>query len=114
MLQLVLAVSAFTAAAAELLLDGYLDIDGAGAARLTEEGRGPAATTHTTATTRGRVTPRQRNGGIGAVLLEALELHARSAEFDTPIVWPSDRSSPLYRRSGFQPPEEPVELPLDP
>ncbi|WP_314241544.1 hypothetical protein [Streptomyces sp. DSM 40907] len=32
------------AAAAELLLDGYLDIDGAGAARLTEEGREPGRT----------------------------------------------------------------------
>ncbi|MFF4420767.1 hypothetical protein ACFY04_08255 [Streptomyces sp. NPDC001549] len=31
-------------AAAELLLDGYLDIDGAGAARLTEEGREPGRT----------------------------------------------------------------------
>ncbi|MFF4444049.1 hypothetical protein [Streptomyces sp. NPDC001502] len=32
------------AAAAELLLGGYLDIDGAGAARLTEEGREPGRT----------------------------------------------------------------------
>lgn len=32
------------AAAAELLLDGYLDIDGPGAARLTEEGREPGRT----------------------------------------------------------------------
>ncbi|WP_405786290.1 GNAT family N-acetyltransferase [Streptomyces sp. NBC_01367] len=59
------------------------------------------------------VTPPHRNKGIGSALLEALELHARRAEFDTLIVWPSDRSSPLYRRSGYQPPEELVELPLD-
>ncbi|MCX4803657.1 hypothetical protein ACFWWM_34380 [Streptomyces sp. NPDC058682] len=43
-LQLVLTVSAFTVAAAELLLDGYPDIDGPGAARLTEKGRGPGPT----------------------------------------------------------------------
>lgn len=28
-------------------------------------------------------------------------------------IWPSERSSPLWRRSGFQPPEERLELPLD-
>ncbi|MFB7255467.1 GNAT family N-acetyltransferase [Streptomyces nojiriensis] len=59
------------------------------------------------------VTPPRRNGGIGSALLEALELHARSAGFDTLVVWPSDRSSPLYRRSGFRSPEELLELPLD-
>ncbi|MFA7764170.1 hypothetical protein [Streptomyces sp. NRRL S-448] len=32
---------------------------------------------------------------------------------EVPSDWPSDRSSPLYRRSGFRPPEELLELPLD-
>lgn len=49
----------------------------------------------------------------GSALLEALKQHARSAGFDTLIVWPSERSSPLWQRSGFQPPEELLELPLD-
>ncbi|MFD3471350.1 GNAT family N-acetyltransferase [Streptomyces sp. NPDC058682] len=59
------------------------------------------------------VMPPQRIKGIGSALLEALELHSRRAGFDTLIVWPSDRGSPLHRRCGDQPPEELVELPLD-
>ncbi|MEU8785389.1 GNAT family N-acetyltransferase [Streptomyces sp. NPDC048637] len=59
------------------------------------------------------VTPSQRNKGAGSVLLGALKQHARSAGFDTLIVWPSERSSPLWQRSGFQLPEELLELPLD-
>ncbi|MFH8580945.1 GNAT family N-acetyltransferase [Streptomyces zaomyceticus] len=58
------------------------------------------------------VTPPQRNKGTGSALLEALTRHSRSAGFESLIVWPSDRSSPLYRRSGFQPSEELLELPL--
>ncbi|GAA2593183.1 GNAT family N-acetyltransferase [Streptomyces tubercidicus] len=59
------------------------------------------------------VTPSQRNRGAGSALLEAMKQHSRSAGFDTLIVWPSQRSSPLWQRSGFQPPEELLELPLD-
>lgn len=59
------------------------------------------------------VTPSQRNKGAGSVLLEALKQHSRSVGFDTLIVWPSERSSPLWQRSGFQRPEELLELPLD-
>ncbi|MEV3987330.1 GNAT family N-acetyltransferase [Streptomyces sp. NPDC049837] len=60
------------------------------------------------------VTPSQRNRGIGSALLEALQRHARGAGFDTLVVWPSERSSPLWRRSGFESPEELLELPLVP
>ncbi|MBL1098604.1 GNAT family N-acetyltransferase [Streptomyces coffeae] len=59
------------------------------------------------------VTPSRRNKGVGAALLEALTQHSRGADYDTLIVWPSEHSSPLYRRSGFQPPEEVLELSLD-
>ncbi|MFB7588907.1 GNAT family N-acetyltransferase [Streptomyces sp. NPDC056169] len=59
------------------------------------------------------VLPSQRNKGAGAALLEALKQHARSAGLEGLIVWPSERSTPLYQRSGFQPPEELLELPLD-
>ncbi|ORT58104.1 GNAT family N-acetyltransferase [Streptomyces sp. CB03238] len=59
------------------------------------------------------VTPLQRNKGAGSALLEALNRHSRRVGFDTLIVWPSERSSPLWQRYGFQPPEELLELPFD-
>lgn len=59
------------------------------------------------------ITPSQRNRGAGSALLEALNQHCRSIGFDTLIVWPSERSSPLWQRSDFQPPGELLELPLD-
>ncbi|MFG2776221.1 GNAT family N-acetyltransferase [Streptomyces sp. NPDC048350] len=59
------------------------------------------------------VMPAQRNKGAGSALLEALKQHSLSAGLEGLIVWPSERSTPLYRRSGFQPPEELLELPLD-
>ncbi|MEU6819646.1 GNAT family N-acetyltransferase [Streptomyces atriruber] len=59
------------------------------------------------------VTPPQRGKGAGSALLEALEEHARNAGFNTLIAWPSERSSPLWQRSGFRAPEELLELPLD-
>ncbi|MEU6764091.1 GNAT family N-acetyltransferase [Streptomyces sp. NPDC046853] len=58
------------------------------------------------------VTPSQRDQGTGSALLKALKQYARSAGFNTLIVWPSERSSPLWQRSGFQPAEV-LELPLD-
>ncbi|MFD9030939.1 GNAT family N-acetyltransferase [Streptomyces sp. NPDC059567] len=59
------------------------------------------------------VLPSQRDNGVGSALLEALKQHSRGAGFEGLIVWPSERSTPLYRRSGFRPPEELLELPLD-
>lgn len=59
------------------------------------------------------VLPPRRNKGVGSALLEALKQHARSVGLEGLIVWPSERSTPLYQRSGFQPPEELLELPLD-
>ena len=49
------------------------------------------------------VVPSQRNRGLGGHLLEALRRHARSQGLDVLIVWPSERSVPLYQRAGFQP-----------
>ncbi|MFD0162998.1 GNAT family N-acetyltransferase [Streptomyces decoyicus] len=48
------------------------------------------------------VVPGHRNRGLGAALLEALQRHARGRGMDVLIVWPSERSVPLYRRAGFQ------------
>lgn len=58
------------------------------------------------------VLPSQRNKGAGSALLEALTQHARSACLEGLVVWPSERSTPLYQHLGFQPPEELLELPL--
>ncbi|MEU7729120.1 GNAT family N-acetyltransferase [Streptomyces sp. NPDC040724] len=58
------------------------------------------------------VLPPQRNDGVGTALLAALKRHARGAGLEGLIVWPSELSTPLYRRCGFQPPEELLELPL--
>ncbi|MEU9862537.1 GNAT family N-acetyltransferase [Streptomyces sp. NPDC047971] len=58
------------------------------------------------------VLPSHRNQGAGSALLEALKQYARTAGIEGLIVWPSERSAPLYRRSGFHPPEELLELPL--
>ncbi|KIZ15794.1 GNAT family N-acetyltransferase [Streptomyces natalensis] len=55
------------------------------------------------------VVPPQRNRGFGSQLLEALRLHARSRGMDVLIVWPSDRSVPLYRRAGFEPSDQLLE-----
>ncbi|MEV0373634.1 GNAT family N-acetyltransferase [Streptomyces sp. NPDC050636] len=55
------------------------------------------------------VAPSQRNRGFGAALLDALRLHAQHHGMDTLIVWPSERSVPLYQRAGFQPPVELLE-----
>ncbi len=55
------------------------------------------------------VVPSQRNRGLGTALLEALKLHARGLGMDVLIVWPSERSDPLYRRAGFQPSAELLE-----
>ncbi|WP_067969421.1 GNAT family N-acetyltransferase [Nocardiopsis trehalosi] len=58
------------------------------------------------------VAPAQRGKGAGSALLEALTRHSRGSGLETLIAWPSERSSPLWRRSGFRLPEELVELPL--
>ncbi|MEU5792553.1 GNAT family N-acetyltransferase [Streptomyces sp. NPDC047813] len=58
------------------------------------------------------VEPAYRNQGAGTALLDALTSYARGARLETLIVWPSERSDPLYRRSGFRPPAELLERPL--
>ncbi|MFJ5803751.1 GNAT family N-acetyltransferase [Streptomyces decoyicus] len=55
------------------------------------------------------VTPSQRNMGAGSALLEALQQYCRGVGFDALIVWPAKRGSPLWRRSGVQPPQELLE-----
>jgi len=60
------------------------------------------------------VTPEQRNRGLGKALLDEVTRHARAHQLDTLIVWPSERSAPLYRRCGFGRPGELLEQPVAP
>jgi GNAT superfamily N-acetyltransferase len=50
-----------------------------------------------------------RNQGIGAAMLEQLHAAAHADRYEVLIVWPSDRSVPLYRRNDFAPPNELLE-----
>ena len=58
------------------------------------------------------VTPAHRGHGLGSLLLDALRTHTRDENFDTLVVWPSERSASLYKRTGFALPRELLELPL--
>ncbi|MFF9480159.1 GNAT family N-acetyltransferase [Streptomyces sp. NPDC014733] len=60
------------------------------------------------------VTPEQRNRGLGRALLDEVNAYARAHRLDTLIVWPSERSAPLYRRCGFDGPAELLEQPVEP
>ncbi|MGW3809823.1 N-acetyltransferase family protein [Micromonospora sp. NPDC005113] len=60
------------------------------------------------------VTPEQRNRGLGRALLDEVTRYARAHRLDTLIVWPSERSAPLYRRCGFDGPGELLEQPVAP
>ncbi|MFD9477506.1 MULTISPECIES: GNAT family N-acetyltransferase [Streptomyces] len=59
------------------------------------------------------VCPEYRNQGIGRALLDEAVRHGRQSPLDTLIVWPSERSAPLYVRAGFSTPEEVLELPIE-
>jgi GNAT superfamily N-acetyltransferase len=58
------------------------------------------------------VTPAERNAGAGTALLNAVIAHCRSRQVDTVFLWPTERSMPLYRRSGFAVPEDLLVLEL--
>lgn len=49
------------------------------------------------------VRPEHRNGGLGAVMLDALTTYADEAGFVRVVLSPSERSVPFYRRGGFEP-----------
>ena len=60
------------------------------------------------------VEPELRNGGIGARLLDEVTALSRSLGLRRLQVWPSERSAPLYRRHGFAPSPDALELPVLP
>jgi GNAT superfamily N-acetyltransferase len=55
------------------------------------------------------VTPEQRDRGLGRALLDEMTAYARTHRLDTMVVWPSERSAPLYVRCGFERPAELLE-----
>jgi GNAT superfamily N-acetyltransferase len=60
------------------------------------------------------VIPEHRNRGLGKALLDEVTRYARAHQLDTLIVWPSERSTPLYQRCGFGRPGELLEQPVAP
>ncbi|MET0132250.1 MAG: GNAT family N-acetyltransferase [Kibdelosporangium sp.] len=54
----------------------------------------------------------RRDRGVGSALLQALDEYTRTENFNTLVVWPSERSAALYRRAGYQSPAELLELPF--
>lgn len=55
-----------------------------------------------------------RDRGVGSLLLGAAVDCAKAAGWELLLVWPSERSVPFYRRAGFAPPPEALELMLAP
>lgn len=56
------------------------------------------------------VEPAWRNAGVGSLLLGAVLEHSRRQGRELAVVWPAERSAPLYRRLGFAPPAELLQL----
>jgi GNAT superfamily N-acetyltransferase len=54
-----------------------------------------------------------RNAGIGSALLAAATDLARAERAELVLVWPSERSMPLYGRHGYAPPADLLVLELD-
>ncbi len=52
------------------------------------------------------VEPGWRNAGVGSLLLGAILERSRRQGRELALVWPAERSAPLYRRLGFAPPAE--------
>jgi GNAT superfamily N-acetyltransferase len=60
------------------------------------------------------VQPGARGDGTGAALLDAALAYCREAGVDSVILWPTERSQPLYARHGFDFPRDLMEAVLDP
>ena len=59
------------------------------------------------------VDPSARGSGVGADLVRAALAYCREARVDSVILWPTERSRPLYARHGFALPEDMLEAVLD-
>ena len=58
------------------------------------------------------VRPDHRNRGVGSALLQRAREIAKAAGAELMLVWPSERSIPLYERHGYGEPVELLELRL--
>lgn len=59
------------------------------------------------------VRPEARRGGTGEALVAAAMAYCARAGVDSVILWPTDRSRPLYARHGFAEPADILEAVLD-
>ena len=60
------------------------------------------------------VVPEHRNAGLGAQLLDRLKAWCGEQGYSVVIVWPTERSPTLLRRSGFDRSDEPLVMDLEP
>jgi GNAT superfamily N-acetyltransferase len=60
------------------------------------------------------VMPAHRNARLGARMLDVVTRWCREEGYSAVIVWPTERSRPFYRRGGFDRPDEPLVLELEP
>jgi len=60
------------------------------------------------------VRPESRGVGTGEALLEAALAFCREQQVDSVVLWPTERSQPLYARHGFAFPKDLMEAVLAP
>lgn len=60
------------------------------------------------------VEPEHRNAGHGAEMLDQITAWCRGEGFSVVIVWPTERSRSFYGRGGFDRPDEPLVIELEP
>jgi GNAT superfamily N-acetyltransferase len=60
------------------------------------------------------VAPEHRNAGLGARMLDRVKAWCGEEGFSLVIVWPTERSRSFYRRGGFDRPDEPLVLEVEP
>lgn len=60
------------------------------------------------------VASEHRNVGLGAQMLDRVKAWCAERGYSLLIVWPTERSRPFYRRGGFERPDEPLVLDLEP
>ncbi len=60
------------------------------------------------------VAPVHRDAGLGGRMLDVVSGWCRQEGYSEIIVWPTERSRSFYRRGGFDRPDEPLVLRLEP
>jgi len=58
------------------------------------------------------IVPAERNSGVGTQILSAAVAYCRAHHVDTVFLWPTQRSTPLYQRTGFEIPTDLLVLEL--